>query len=107
MRYEDLINKPDKTFKNISNYISKILNIKITDEKIRDSVKKSSFDNLKKAEERFGFSEAPIDAKTQKQKKFFNLGKQNNWKKLLPDEIKKKIEKEFNKEMVELGYLNS
>ena len=44
---------------------------------------------------------------TQKQKKFFNLGAQNNWKKLLPVEIKKKIEKEFNKEMIELGYLNS
>ncbi len=107
VRYEDLINKPDKTFKNISNYISKILNIKITDEKIRDSIKKSSFDNLKKAEEKFGFSEAPIDANTQKQKKFFNLGAQNNWKKLLPNEIKKKIEKEFNKEMIELEYLNS
>ena len=38
-------------------------------------------------------------------KRFFNLGPQNNWEKLLPDEIRKKIEKEFHKEMVELGYL--
>ena len=38
-------------------------------------------------------------------KKFFNLGPENNWKKILPDNIKEKIEKNFEKEMKELGYL--
>ena len=36
---------------------------------------------------------------------FFNLGPKNDWKKILPDELKIKIEKHFKKEMKELGYL--
>ena len=36
---------------------------------------------------------------------FFNLGSKNNWKNILEDEIRKKIEVSFKKEMIELGYL--
>ena len=38
-------------------------------------------------------------------KKFFNLGKENNWKELIDLGTKKEIEKSFEKEMKELGYL--
>lgn len=105
IRYEDLIHKPEKTFEKISNYVSNLLKIKITTNKIKEAIKKNSFNNLKKLEEKFGFDEAILDENSNK-KKFFNLGPENNWKKLLPDEIKRKIEKKFQKEMVELGYLN-
>ena len=37
--------------------------------------------------------------------KFFNLGKKNNWKKLLDKTIVKNIEVTFKKEMIELDYL--
>jgi len=37
--------------------------------------------------------------------KFFYLGPKNNWKKILNEEIKKKIEINFKKEMIELGYI--
>ena len=40
-----------------------------------------------------------------KKKTFFNLGPENNWKKILKKESIDKIENEFNKEMKELGYL--
>ena len=36
---------------------------------------------------------------------FFNLGPDNNWKKILKTDISKEIEISFEKEMVELGYL--
>ena len=36
---------------------------------------------------------------------FFNLGPDNNWKKLLSENTKKTIESAFGKEMRELGYL--
>lgn len=105
IRYEDLIHKPEKTFGKISNYISSLLKIKITRNKIKEAINKNSFNNLKKLEEKFGFTEAVLDKNSQK-KKFFNLGPENDWKKLLPNEIKRKIEKKFQKEMIELGYLN-
>ena len=81
------------------------MKIKITKNKIKEAINKNSFNNLKKLEEKFGFTEATLDKNSQK-KKFFNLGPENDWKKLLPNEIKRKIEKKFQKEMVELGYLN-
>ena len=105
IKYEDLVDKPEKEFVNISNYISNILNIKITNKKTTDAITKSSFKNLRFSEEKYGFSEAPIDANTKKQKKFFNLGPNNNWQKLLPNKIRLQIEEKFKKEMVELGYL--
>jgi hypothetical protein len=36
---------------------------------------------------------------------FFNLGPENNWKKILEKEISSEIESKFKNEMVELGYL--
>jgi hypothetical protein len=38
-------------------------------------------------------------------KSFFNLGNKNNYKNLLKSETIKIVEKIFEKEMVELGYL--
>ena len=107
IKYEDLINKPEKTFRKLSKYLTKILNINIDDKKINDAILKSSFSSLQKSENKFGFSEAPISTTTNESKRFFNLGPENNWQKLLPHKTKKEIEKKFKKEMVELGYLIS
>ena len=46
-----------------------------------------------------------IDNETGKKRPFFNLGPQNDWRKTLSDRNIKKIEKAFEKEMLELGYL--
>ena len=51
------------------------------------------------------FSEALIDSKTGKKKNFFNLGPKNDWRKYLDQRNKEKIEKLFDYEMRELGYL--
>ncbi len=107
IRYEDLIEKPEITFEKISKYLSNLLRIKITNNKIKEAISISSFNNLKKSEEKYGFSEAPIDENSKEKKNFFNLGPKNNWEELLPDEIKKQIEKKFQKEMIELRYLSS
>ena len=104
IKYEDLINSPKKTFNQISEYLSKILNVKIDNNKINEAIEKSSFKNLQKSEEKFGFAEAPFGEITDK-KKFFNLGPKNDWREFLPSEIKNEIEKKFQKEMIELGYL--
>ena len=51
------------------------------------------------------FNENIIDQKTNKKKKFFNLGKENNWEKILDDNISIKIQNKFELEMKELKYL--
>ena len=60
---------------------------------------------MKKKEEEEGFEEAVYSRKEGKNKKFFNLGKENNYKKLVKPKTLEIIEKLFNKEMRELGYL--
>ena len=58
-----------------------------------------------KLESEIGFKESMVDKKTGKKIKFFNLGSKNNWKKSLDINLQKQLEKSFEKEMVELGYL--
>ena len=60
---------------------------------------------MKNKEKKGGFKGAAFD-KNKKKKIFFNLGFNNKWKKLLREDIRIKIENEFNKEMKELGYLD-
>jgi hypothetical protein len=51
------------------------------------------------------FVESIIDSENGKRKTFFNLGPKNDWKKILDNKNRKKIETSFKKEMLELGYL--
>jgi len=51
------------------------------------------------------FKEGVIDIKTKKRKPFFKYGPENNWKNGLDLANRKKIEKNFKKEMLELKYL--
>ena len=106
IKYEDLIDKPEKTFDTITAFLCKLLSLKINKHRIDEAIKYSSFDKLKKDEKKLELIEAPVDSKTKNKKQFFYLGPKNNWKELLPNEIKQKIEKRFEKEMRELGYLN-
>ena len=69
------------------------------------SKKNTSFENFKELETKGKFNENSINEITGEKKTFFNLGPENNWKKILKQESIDKIEKEFNKEMKELGYL--
>ena len=73
--------------------------------KLNKSIKATEFDKMKNLEKKEVFYEGVIDPKTGKRKAFFNLGPKNDWKKILSDENREKIEKAFKEEMIELGYL--
>ena len=73
--------------------------------KLDKIIETTEFAKMQKLEKQKGFREAKIDSKTGKKIPFFNLGAKNDWKKFLDPEIKLKIEKNFRKEMKELGYL--
>ena len=100
IKYEDLIKDPFNQFSKITNFISKISKLNFDKKNIIKSVENTSFESLKEQEKLKGFNEAPNNSN-----KFFNLGPDNDWKKLLNTEIKEDIEKSFQKEMLELGYL--
>ena len=63
-----------------------------------------SFDKLEKMEQEHGFTESSVNQDGTKQK-FFYLGPKNNWKELLSKSLVEEINKEFETEMRELGYL--
>ena len=105
VKYEDLNNNPEGEFLKISNYISKFLNKKFDRNDVYKAIKDSSFESLKLKEEKFGFNEAPMNIKTGERIKFFSLGPNNDWKKILNKNIVEEINVKFEAEMKELGYI--
>ncbi len=100
IKYEDLIKDPINEFTKITDFISRISNLKFNKENILKTIKNTNFENLKEQEESKGFIEAPKNSN-----KFFNLGPENKWQNLLDNQIRIEIEESFKKEMLELGYL--
>ena len=82
-------------------------NFKVDKVKFKNVIDSTSFERMKMLENELGFDENVIDPTTGKKKTFFNLGKKNNWKKLIDPKIKEKIENAFKEEMSELEYLQS
>tara|TARA_B100000902_G_C27208965_1_gene863261 strand:- start:681 stop:908 length:228 start_codon:yes stop_codon:yes gene_type:complete len=73
--------------------------------KLNSAIKSTEFEKMKSLEEQHDFEEAPIDKKTGKRRVFFNLGPKNDWRRFLDKKNINKIENNFKKEMLELGYL--
>ena len=105
IKYEDLVTDISKEIIRIAKYLSNHFEYEFS-EKIVDEIKKNtSFENFKELETKGKFNENSINEITGEKNTFFNLGPKNNWKEILKKESIYKIEKEFNKEMKELGYL--
>ena len=108
IRYEDLTVKTFVASKEIIEFINKITNNKtrIDIQKLKNAINSTSFEKLKKKEQKEGFSEAVPSQKDKNIKiSFFNLGPKNDWRKNLDKRNKDIIEKNFSSEMKELGYL--
>ena len=104
IKYEDLINEPNSEFGKIRHYLETKLGLRFSDKKFNDAIESNSFLKLKKIENSKGFSENII-TESQKKGNFFNLGPENDYKKLLDGQTKKEIELLFFNEMKELKYL--
>ena len=107
IKYEDLVYDTEKTFLKILKFIAHLGKVKFTldKEKFNNALKTTSFDKMQKLEEKETFVEARENSNTGEKIKFFNLGVQNDWKKILDIEIKDNLEKELQNEMKELNYL--
>ena len=105
IKYEDILTDTYSVFISILEFLSKSTKLTIDEKKVNQSINTTSFKMLKQMEEKHGFVESIASDKTKKKVKFFNLGKKNDWKKLLSHEIIKKINETFKSEMNELNYL--
>ena len=105
IKYEDLIENPLLEFNKLTDFLTDLLKIKFDKVKINNSVNSCDFKELKSIEKNYGYDESITSEKTGKKLNFFNLGPDNDWKKILDNGIRLEIEKNFNKEMKELGYI--
>jgi hypothetical protein len=108
IKYEDFEKNKEDTFKKIILFVEKITkkNSKLNEKKFLNSVKSTNFSNLKNKELNEGFEESIYSNKIGKKINFFNLGFSNRWQKLLPIDIKDKVNEKFKKSLAELNYLN-
>ncbi len=104
IKYEDLIASPNIVLDKIIIFLKKYLDFETNKNKNKKILETTSFENLKKMEDDGQFKENVLNEKESKVK-FFHLGSKNIWQNTLNDEIIKEIEKSFQDEMKELGYL--
>ena len=105
IRYEDLQNNKYEIFEKIVNFINNLKgdNTKFDKVKFENSINSTNFVNLKNKELNEKFDES-VYSKDGKKIRFFNLGFKNKWQKFLPKDMIEKINKNLEKELLELNY---
>ena len=88
------------------NFINITLNNqeKINKDKLKKAVNSTLFDKLKNKEKEKGFSEAVLSKEGNKKIPFFYLGPKNDWKKILDDDLKNKLNNVYRQNLLELSY---
>ncbi|MDA9134908.1 sulfotransferase domain-containing protein [Candidatus Pelagibacter sp.] len=106
IQYEDLLKETYVVFRDIIEFINKTLNIKeeINKDKLKNSVSSTNFNKLKNEEKKNGFVEAVPSKKNEKKIVFFNLGLDNDWRKILDKDEQAKLTDIFKEDLIELGY---
>ena len=106
IKYENLMSETFFVFKDLINFIDKVSNNKdeFNKQKAQNAIESTTFLKMKNLEKNKGFSESITSRKSEKQIPFFHLGPKNDWKKNLNDELKKKLNSIFQKNLVELDY---
>ncbi|MFW5886211.1 MAG: sulfotransferase domain-containing protein [Bacteroidota bacterium] len=95
-RYEDLLDSPGKSFKEIIHF----LDIPFEKNSFELTLVNCKFKNLHEKEKKEGFKE-----KISHTKQFFNRGTSGNWKNILTKDQVEKIKKDHHEIMKRFGYL--
>ncbi len=105
IKYEELENNRLETFKKIINFINSLKQDKslINEKKLINSINSTNFSNLRNKEENEGFEES-VYSNSGEKKRFFNLGFNNRWQKILPKNILYKLNKNLQNDLNDLGY---
>ena len=113
VKYEDLVNNKYETFRDIIVFTNTLMNNVegVNKSKLQKAIETTNFNVLKKKEISETFDGSGSSFKnwrnfhSENKNLFFNLGPENNWKKILKTEISNKIVNSFEKEMKKIGYL--
>ena len=107
IKYEDLTKQTYSVFLEIIEFIYKITNNynKIDKNKLKNALNSTTFEKLQHKEKIQGFSEAVSSLTTNEKITFFNLGPKNDWKKILNEDLKNRINQIFEKNLKELSYV--
>ena len=106
VRYEDLELETYNTFIKILEFINSLTknNDPVDKDKIKKCIENCSFDKMKKEEKERGFAEAIKKKDTDEKIKFFNLGKDNDYKKLLNKKLLFQMNEIFKNEIKQYNY---
>ena len=106
IRYEDLQLQTFQTFIKVIKFINKLSNLEnlINETKAKQSISSCEFEKLKKLENKNGFSEAMVDKKTKKKISFFNLGRENDYKRLLQTNLIDEMSSLYNQQIKKFNY---
>lgn len=104
IKYENLLTDPVNEFLKITSYLRSIGGFNFKEKEILELIENCKFEKFSNQEENYGFIDNSPTNKSLK-KKFFKLGPNNNWEKLLDPQIRSRIEETFENEMKELQYL--
>ena len=113
IKYENLITNKYETFRDIIVFTNTLMNRVegVNKFKLQKAIETTNFNVLKKKEisESFNGSESSFKNwrkyHSENKNLFFNLGPENDWKKILKTKISNEIKINFEKEMKELKYL--
>ncbi len=106
VKYENLQINPLEELEKVINFLIKVSKLKtvFNKEKAIKVIESCSFENLKKKEKEEGFREQATGQKSGKKIPFFNLGKENNWRKIIPENMKIKLNEVFDEDIKYWGY---
>ena len=105
IKYENLIENKENEIRRIISFLNKFVKISFDEKKIINCIESSSFQNMKIMDQKGLFPENSKDFQGNKIP-FFSSGKKGNWRGVLNDKIVSQIEKKFQKEMLELSYID-
>ena len=105
IRYEDILENPKNEIMKLALYLKKFFQLEVDEKRIINIIEKTSFKNFRKNEDEGKFYENAMGIDRSKKIKFFFLGPENNWRKLLKQKTIIEIENKFGVEMKELKYI--
>ena len=95
VRYEDMQAKPIATFGALAGF----LGLKVPRQRLETAIRHSSFENLRKAEEKTGFME-----RSEKAERFFRVGKSGQWREKLTQAQIDAVIEAHKEQMQRFGY---
>jgi len=106
IKYEELLNETYIVVKDLIEFINSTINSKekINKEKLKRSINSTLFDKLRNNEMKNGFSEAITSKKNNRKIPFFFLGPKNDWRKILDEDLKNKLNDVYKQNLIELSY---